>query len=69
LLVARLEALYPQAREAHTLVMGHLHHPQEARVGGKRLLVSPSWTRWMPWGYVAVEGGEARLVRVDPEGG
>lgn len=66
LLVARLEALYPEARRARVLVMGHLHRPQKAEVGEKILLVSPSWKWGMPWGYVVVEKGRAEIRQIAP---
>lgn len=65
LLAARIEVLFPEAKDAHTLVMGHLHRPLDVRLpSGKRLVVSGCWVYGAPLGYVAVEDGEAYLIPV-----
>lgn len=60
-LAARIRALYPEARKAHTIVMGHLHFPAEAEVSGTRIIVAPSWVKGTQWGYVVGEEGRAQL--------
>lgn len=62
-LAQRILTLYPQARSAHTLVMGHLHAPMDAHTStGKRLIVAPSWVPGTTWGYVLLEEGRVSLV-------
>lgn len=58
----RLNTLYPEARRAHTLVIGHLHQPMDAVAStGQRVVVAPAWIPGVPHGYVAIEEGKVTL--------
>jgi hypothetical protein len=60
-------ALEPEAKGAHTVVIGHLHPVPhiDAQVEGRRLIVAPAWPPYLyakRAGYVVVEGGQAEVV-------
>ncbi|BDG19195.1 hypothetical protein TthSNM11_13980 [Thermus thermophilus] len=69
IVLQKLLALEPQAREAHTLVIGHLHPVPhvDAQVGGQRLVIAPAWPTWPHAGYVVVEDGEVEVRRVSAD--